>query len=298
LFSAHNKFSTIQTLETELRYTFIIFNNFVNSKFHNMVYDFHNDAERYFNYQYLHSKEYIVPLVKEYLDFSQKLRILEIGSAEAGVLKAFTELGHDCVGVEISESRVNLAKRFMKKEFDEGQIHFYDSDVFNVKIEDLGGKFDLIILKDVIEHIHNRKILFDKFKEFLKPDGLVFIAMPPWCMPFGGHQQMLFNKLYSRMPYFHLLPMKFTKLLLKWDKYPHIENWIDIKATRISINGFHNEAKLNGFKINKAIYYFINPNYKFKFNLQPREQSKIIASIPWLRDFFTTTAYFLIETEK
>ncbi len=263
-----------------------------------MVYDFHYDKERYFNYQYLHSKEYIVPLVREYLDFSQKLRILEIGSAEAGVLKAFTELGHDCVGVEISEERVNLAKRFMKTEFDAGQIQFYDSDVFKVKVEDLGGKFDLIILKDVIEHIHNREVLYDKFKEFLKPNGFVFIAMPPWCMPFGGHQQMLKNKLYCRTPYFHLLPMWFTKLLLKWNNDLFVTEWEDLKATRISINGFQREAKQNGFEISKAIYYFINPNYKFKFNLKPRKQSKIIASIPYLRDFFTTTAYFLIKTGK
>ncbi len=263
-----------------------------------MVYDFHNDAEQYFTYQYLHSKEYIVPLVNQYLDFSQKLRVLEIGSAEAGVLKAFTELGHDCVGVEISESRVNRAKHFMKTEFDAGQIQFYDSDVFKVNVDDLGGKFDLIILKDVIEHIHNREVLYNKFKEFLKPTGFVFIAMPPWRMPFGGHQQMLYNKLYSRMPYFHLLPMWFTKCLLKWDKYPHIENWEDIKSTRISINGFQKEAKQNGFKISKVIYYFINPNYKFKFNLKPRKQSKLIASIPYLRDFFTTTVYYLIEAEK
>jgi hypothetical protein len=46
------------------------------------------------------------------------------------------------------------------------------------------------------------------------------------------------------------------------------------------------------------VYYFINPNYKFKFNLNPREQSKLISSIPFLRDFLTTTVYYLIETKK
>jgi 2-polyprenyl-3-methyl-5-hydroxy-6-metoxy-1,4-benzoquinol methylase len=263
-----------------------------------MVYDFHNDAARYFNYQYLHSKEYIVPLVSQYLDFSKKLRILEIGSAEAGVLKAFTELGHECVGVEISESRVNLAKKFMKTELDAGLISFFDSDVFKVDVDVLGGKFDLIILKDVIEHIHNRKILYEKFAEFLSPNGYVFIAMPPWHMPFGGHQQMLHNKLYSRLPYFHLLPMWFTKQLLKWDKYPYIDEWIDIKETRISINGFHREVKQHGFSIKEKTYYLINPNYQFKFNLKPRKQNRIIASLPYIKDFFTTTAYFLIETKK
>ena len=263
-----------------------------------MIYDFHNDAERYFTYQYLHSKDYIVPLVKQYIINKKKLRVLEIGSAEAGVLKAFTELGHDCVGVEISESRVNLAKRFMNEEFVKGLVNFFDSDIFKVTSEDLGGKFDLIILKDVIEHIHGRKRLFDKFKDLINSDGIIFIAMPPWCMPFGGHQQMLHNKFYSRFPYFHLLPMALTKLLLKLDKYPYIEAWEDIKQTRISINGFIKESKKSGFEILNTEYYLINPNYKYKFNLQPRKQFKFISLIPYFRDFLTTTVYFVIKMKK
>lgn len=259
------------------------------------MYDFHNDVNTYFNYQYQHSRDYIVPLTKSFLNFDRKLRVLEIGSAEAGVLKAFTELGHECVGVEISNSRVDNAKNLMEKEIKEGLVRFFASDIFKISVEELGGKFDLIVLKDVIEHIHGREKLYDKFKELLSLDGVVFIAMPPWRMPFGGHQQMLHNKIYSRMPYFHLLPMWFTKLLLKWDKYPHIDAWEDIRQTRITINGFKKEIKNNGFEIIHSIFYLINPNYKFKFNLKPRKQNKIIASIPYLRDFFTTTVYFIIK---
>ncbi len=260
-----------------------------------MVYDFHSDSERYFNYQYLHSKEYIVPVAQQYLDFNQKLRILEIGSAEAGVLKAFTELGQSCVGIEISEHRVSLAKNLMKDEYESGLVSFYATDVFDINVDQVGGKFDFIILKDVIEHIHGREKVYMKFQEFLKPNGYVFIAMPPWCMPFGGHQQMLQNKWYSKFPYFHLLPMFITKQLLIWDKEPNLDFWEDIKTTRISINGFKKEAKLNGFETTKSEFWFINPNYKFKFNLTPRRLPKLIGIIPWLRDFFTTTVYFLIK---
>jgi len=259
------------------------------------MYDFHNDVATYFDFQYRHSRDYIIPLAKLFLDFNKRNRILEIGSAEAGVLKAFTEFGQECVGVEISSSRVENAKKLMSNEIEEGLVNFYCSNIFDVSVDDLGGKFDFIILKDVIEHIHGREKLYDKFKELLKSNGLVFIAMPPWRMPFGGHQQMLHNKFYSRLPYFHLLPLSLTKLLLKWDKYPHIETWEDIRQTRISINGFKREAKKNNFEILQSIYYLINPNYKYKFNLKPRKQFKIISSIPYFRDFFTTTAYFIIK---
>lgn len=262
------------------------------------MYDFHNDVATYFGFQYQHSRDYIVPLAKLFFDFNEKLRILEIGSAEAGVLKAFTDLGHQCVGVEISPTRVENAKKLMSNEIEKGLITFYSSDIFDVSSEELGGKFDFIILKDVIEHIHGRDKLYSKFKELLNPDGLVFIAMPPWRMPFGGHQQMLYNKVYSRLPYFHLLPLWFTKFLLKLDKYPHIDTWEDIKMTRISINGFKREAKNNGFEICHTDYYLINPNYKFKFNLKPMKQFALIAAIPYLRDFFTTTVYFIIRQKK
>ncbi len=202
------------------------------------------------------------------------------------------------MGVEIDNSRVENAKRLMIKEINEGLVSFFSSNIFDVSVNDLGGKFDLIILKDVIEHIHGREKLYDKFKEILKFDGIVFIAMPPWRMPFGGHQQMLHNKIYSRIPYFHLLPFWFTKLLLKWDKYPHIDAWKDIRQTKISINGFKKEVKKNNFDILHSTLYLINPNYKFKFNLKPRRQFRLIACLPYFRDFLTTTVYYIIKQKQ
>lgn len=122
------------------------------------MFDFHKDKEVYFSIQYRTSKEYIIPFVESVIRSDIQLQVLEIGCAEAGVLKAFTELGHICTGIELSKARVELAKEFMKTEMEAGQVRFLNKNIYDIDIEkDIGHQFDLIILKDVIEHIHDQQ---------------------------------------------------------------------------------------------------------------------------------------------
>ncbi|MCF8297732.1 MAG: class I SAM-dependent methyltransferase [Saprospiraceae bacterium] len=264
-----------------------------------MAYDFHTDKERYFNFQYEHSHDFIVPFVNEHLDFEKSPKVLEVGSAEAGVLKAFTDLGVQCTGIEISESRVEHAKHFMKVELEKGLINFIAEDIYKIDPEKLPFKYDLIILKDVIEHIHDQKKVINFLRQFLNEDGFIFFTMPPWKMPFGGHQQICVSFL-KKVPYIHLLPRALYKMLLLAFKEPKptIDNLLETWDTGISIRRFEKISKETGYSISKRILYLINPTYKYKFNLEPKEQIKILRSIPWLRDFFTTSVYYLIQKNK
>ena len=45
----------------------------------------------------------------------------------------------------------------------------------------------------------------------------------------------------------------------------------------------------------KRTFYLVNPNYEAKFGLKPRTQSRLISSIPYLRNFLITTNYYLIS---
>ena len=127
------------------------------------MFEFHKDNNIYFQYQYLTSKEYIIPFLEEEVNLAFPKRILEIGCAEAGVLKAFTELGHQCVGIELLPSRVKLAEQFMAEELSTGQVRFLAKDIYDINLkEDIGFQFDIIILKDVIEHIHNQELFMRK----------------------------------------------------------------------------------------------------------------------------------------
>lgn len=262
-----------------------------------MAYEFHFNKEVFFQYQFENSKDYIIPFIKDFVKIQEDTTVLEIGSAEAGILKSFTDIGCKCIGIELSESRVQTAKKFMSNEISSGKIDFINKDIHLVDPEkELPFKFDLIIVKDVIEHVYEQEKMIRKLKEFLRPNGKIFFGLPPWCMPFGGHQQLCDNKFLHKLPYFHLLPMTLYKAVLKAFHEPaiKIKNQVEIKETQISINRFERIAKSSGFEIVNRQFYFINPLYKYKFKLKPRKLSKIIGLIPFARDFFTTTAYYLI----
>lgn len=262
------------------------------------MFDFHKNKEWYFNTQMKVTEEFIIPFVKEHLNFDKRLHILEIGCAEAGVLKAFTKLNHKCFGVELSEGRTNLARKFMEKELQAGQIQFMSKDIYDVDIDkEIDEKFDLVILKDVIEHIHDQHIFISKVHEFLKPGGKIFFAFPPWQMPFGGHQQLCTNKFLSRLPYYHLLPKSLYKLMLKTFGEPEstVESLLEIKDTRISIEQFERICRNENFGIMKKQFFLFNPIYQYKFGLKPRKQLGIVGSIPYLRNFLTTGVYYIIE---
>lgn len=265
------------------------------------MYEFHGDKQYYFNMTRQVTEAYILPFLTPHLEQGKVLDILEIGCGEAGVLQAFTQLGHRAVGIELEESRTELARGFMAAELVAGQVRFLNKDVYDVDVEkDIGNQFDLVILKDVIEHIPKQQLFIPQLHKFLKPGGMVFYAFPPWQMPYGGHQQILPGKLASRMPYYHLLPGFLYPLALKLFgvNASGIHTMRDIKSTGISIERFLKINRTSGFAVEKRDYYLFNPIYKYKFGIEPRKQSKIISSIPWFRNFLTMGVYFLMKPTK
>lgn len=264
------------------------------------MFEFHKDKERYFAIQYQISKDYIIPFIAPFCDLNKELNILEIGCAEAGVLKAFLEKGHRCTGIELSPSRIELAKEFLKEDFEKGRIDFITKDIYAIDVEkDLPHLYDLIILKDVIEHIHDQEKFIQQLRHFLNPDGTIFFGFPPWQMPFGGHQQMCESSIASILPWYHIFPKSLYKMTLKMfgETKEKIEALMEIKETGISIERFQRIVKRSGFQIITKKFYLINPIYTYKFNLKSREQLGFISCSTYLRNFFTTTAYYLISTK-
>ena len=194
------------------------------------MFDFHIDKKRYFEIQMENSEEYVIPFIEEGFNLKQGSRVLEIGCGEGGVLAAFIKKRCVGVGVELHESRLQLANELLKNEIAEKKIKFISGDIHKVTEEELGGRFDLIIMKDVIEHIHDQKKLLERLHDLLLHEGTIFFGFPPWQMPFGGHQQMCKSKLLSKFPYYHLLPKKLYKWVLKKFNEP-TEELLEIKDT-------------------------------------------------------------------
>ena len=255
----------------------------------------HKNKQQYFNEQAKTTEKFVVPFLSEFLDIDLNTTVLEIGCAEAGNLKPFVDLGCKVTGIDIACGRVELAKEFYKEHTNKQNIELICEDIYNVKPSD--KKYDIIVMRDVIEHIPDQEKFMGFVKEFLKTDGKFFLGFPPWQNPFGGHQQVCKNKFLSKLPYFHIFPSSVYKAILKafGESEGTINGLLEIKETGISIERFERILKAENFTINKRTFYFVNPNYETKFGLKPRKLNKLISSIPWLRNFFTTAMYYVVS---
>ena len=251
----------------------------------------------YFEIQWLNARDHVIPFIELSVTIKPGMRVLEIGCGEGGVMKAFLEKGCLGVGVELDPIRVEHANRYLADSIEKGSIQIISKDIYLVDVEkDLQGAFDLILLKDVIEHIHDQPKLIGWMKHFLRPGGHIFFGFPPWQMPFGGHQQICRSRI-SRLPYIHLLPRSIYRRLLERNNEP-VEELLEIRDTRLTIERFEQICRTQGYRLEQVQHYLLNPIYQWKFGWRPRKQVAWVKAIPHLRNYFTTCVYYLITPNK
>ncbi len=199
----------------------------------------------------------------------------------------------------MSKGKIQNAIKFFDKIENANNITFINDDIYNIDAKDI-GQFDLIIMRDVLEHIHGQEKFMHFVKKFIKSDGKFFLGFPSWYSPFGGHQQICNSKFLSKLPYFHILPECLYRFILKsfGETGAKIEGLLEIKETGITIERFERIARRNNFRIDKRVCYFINPNYEIKFGLKPRKAWRLVSSIPYIRNVFITTTYYVISMNE
>lgn len=257
----------------------------------------HLDDQVRFDQQVDNSASYVLSFIEKTHTIGPGTSVFEVGTAEGGVLRPFAERGCTCLGVDLAPERIELAKGFLAKEIAEGKVdvllkNIYDADF----LERYKGKFDIIILKDVIEHVPDQEKFVPYLKNFLKPGGQIFFGFPPWYMPFGGHQQVCRKKWASVLPWYHILPRPVYRSILKMagEDPAVIRELMEIVDTQITIERFEKIIKASGLKVLHKQHYLINPIYKYKFGLKPRKQFALLSAIPFFRNFVTTCVYYTV----
>ncbi len=245
------------------------------------------------------TSQHIIPFIEKVRPLKPGDKVIEIGCGEAGVLEAFLSRGHQCTGVDLAEGKIELGRSRQSNFIESGQLRLECADVLAPGVkESLGAPFDVIVLKDVIEHIPDQESFIPQLKSLLSSDGVIFFGFPPWQMPFGGHQQMITNKFLSRVPYIHLLPLKVYMWLLKMsgEKEKKRNSLAFHVKTGISIERFEKCVRLApDLDLAHKTHFLFNPIYSLKFGLPTLTQLPILRSIPWLRNFFTTCVYYLVK---
>ncbi len=257
----------------------------------------HLDGKVRFDQQVDNSLSYVLPFIEKTKPLGPGTTVLEVGTAEGGVLLPFIEKGCYCVGVDLAPLRIEYAKECLAGQYATGKVELICKNVYDQDfIDKYKNYFDVIILKDVIEHVPQQEQFIPHLKTFLKPGGQIFFGFPPWYMPFGGHQQVCHKKWASVLPYYHILPAFIYKGILKMaGEHPIvIQELMEVKDTQITIERFERIVKESGLKILNKQHYLINPIYQFKFGLRPRKQWPPLSWIPYFRDFVTTCVYYTV----
>ena len=236
-----------------------------------------------------------------YIKLTPDTRVLEIGCGEGGNLLPFAEQGCNVTGIDICKERINEAQIFFTEYHRQGTFICQDFLLSEEpKTED--ERYDLVLIHDVIEHIepkYKRDFLL-RIKSFLKQSGIAFFGFPAWQNPFGGHQQISVG-LASKLPFIHLLPKPLYKDLLKTSgsTTSNIGELMSIRVSRMTVESFERLVPEVGYTICKRTLWLINPHYKQKFHINPRRQWTFFANIPYLRNFYTTSAWYLLrQTQK
>ncbi|KUG26530.1 methyltransferase [hydrocarbon metagenome] len=234
-------------------------------------------AEKHYSEQIDFTNSYLIPYLEKYIPDLYKCSILEVGCAEGGFVKVLHDKGVKIKGVELEQSRVDTAK------IKAPELDIIQADITDPEIADkLKHKYDLIVMRDVIEHIPNRDAAFRNLFNLLNSNGYLFITFPPRFSGFAGHQQNG-KSIYRFIPYLQLLPNFLIKLLgnLFGESDELIKHIIENYKIGLSVNKFEYFCQKYSFKIVKKDLFLFRPIYKIRFGINPLRAP----GIPIFREF-------------
>ena len=254
--------------------------------------DFSDWQSYYWTYQYILAEQYYLPRLKLWGVEIEKRKILDIGCGDGGFTSAFGKAGGFCTGVEIRE--------FNWKPSD--NVNYIVQDIYkDTSIEKIGDDYDLILLRDVIEHIpiSQKKQFLQSIINFGNQKTNILITFPPFYSPFGLHQQTLLKSSLRKLPYLSLLSDTFLSPLLnlfKEDKKT-INNILEIRKSRMTIHAFNQLINEIGLTISKEEYFLIRPSHEIRYGWKMKKFNK--KPLKGLRELITLgTCYLLTNSQN
>ena len=250
--------------------------------------DFPNWKSYYFNYQKTLAEAYYIPFLKlNGIDISSETKVLDVGCGDGGFLTAFSELSENCNGVEI--------RNFGWDEKSNPKIIVGDITSEEIK-NSLNPKYDLLILRDVIEHILlPKKVDFLKsIHNYMDENSRLLITFPPFYSPFGLHQQAILKSPLRIIPLLGWLPKFLIKALLKlsnqMDKWDEIE---EIKDSRMTISGFKRLMNKCGLEICFHERYFVRPSHEIRYGVKMRKLNSL--KLPIFEEIFVSGCTYIMK---
>lgn len=259
----------------------------------------HIDRSIYFMESSNTSREFYIPYIERFKKVLDGDRVLEIGCGEGGNLFPFVQRGCRVAGIDIAQTRIVQGRNFFMENHCQGT--FKCGDFLKDPVpEQETDKYDIILLHDVIEHIADKRTFLSHIRGFLKKKGILFVAFPAWQMPFGGHQQICKSRIFSKIPFIHLLSYSWYTFFLRHvakENVDTVRELLYIKRCGTSVEKFEQTVKAYPLHILNRQLWLVNPHYKQKFNLQPIKLSPFLSNRRYLRDYFSTSCFYLLGAD-
>jgi SAM-dependent methyltransferase len=243
--------------------------------------------EKHFFEQRKHAETYLVAFFERNCPAFRNFQILDVGCAEAGFLDALHAAHIHGTGLELETARIATSRRFNP------ELDILAGDITDPAIvSKIGKTFDLIVIRDVVEHISDKDTVFDHLSALLKPDGFIYVTFPPRSSPFGGHQQNG-RSILRRVPYLHLLPASVIRVLgnLAGEDTQMIESIIAQKKVGLSIRQFEKLTASHGYRMYRKDLFLFRPVFQVRYGLP----TKRMPEIPILREYLVLGCECLLQ---
>ena len=245
--------------------------------------------EYYWTYQNKLAELHYIPLFEAWGVPMTGKKVLDVGCGDGGFTAALAEAGAISTGVEI---------RDFGWEKTHANLRFIQQDILADDAQSvLGDDYDIIILRDVIEHISlERKHEFmTALRKFTSSKGIILMTFPPFYSPFGLHQQTFLKSLFKKLPYLGWIPGSFLDILLKLlgESDKARADVKEIRECRMTIRRFKKLVKELNYSIANEKYYLIRPSHELRYGWKLRESR--LAKIPILREIFILGSVFKLS---
>lgn len=256
--------------------------------------DLHPRTIRNVRMQYRLAQHTLIPWMEDLGVLPPDAAVCEIGCAEGGVLAAFVDRGATkALGTDIQEPLLRIISQpvWSGLGYD---ITFTQHDVIYDEIPDeWKARFDVVLLRDVIEHLDDAGVALKNIARLLKPGGVVVVTFPPYTSPFGGHQQLLGTKLGS-LPFVHLLPWSIFRTIIRGGDPDNQEELERLHRIRCSASKVSDAAHRAGMDVISQRYFALRPVFRWKYQRPiPSFEVTSLRWLPLVKDVAMEVAFIL-----
>lgn len=254
--------------------------------------DFTSWQDYYATYQYKLAELHYIPLFKEWgVDVVGK-KVLDVGCGDGGFTTAIAAAGAQCTGVEV---------RDFGWQSDNPDLHFIQQDILAEDAQaNLGNDYDIIILRDVIEHIDLKKKqeFMAALQKFTSSEGVILMTFPPFYSPFGLHQQTFLASFMKKIPFLSWVPGPLLGTALKrlGESEKALSDVREIRECRMTISRFKRMVKKLNYFIENEKYFLIRPSHELRYGWKLRESH--LSGIPVLREIFILGTVYKLSLPK